>query len=172
MTVLASAPPIAAVDAAQAGISRLRSVPGAVSRTTIPDGARLSLAAPHQVFHLALCDVTRLRLCDDARSVGWRFMVVDESRALGAVEVREDDGDAAGYVFSQFNSGSFVDSTVEALVRLEELGREPHDLRLLDIPALYVQALWLHGGSADEYMPLRPAPQPLEPYRIYSAEEF
>jgi hypothetical protein len=98
-------------------------------------------------------------------------MVVDESRAVGAVEVREEDGDAAGYVFSHFNSGPFVGSTVEAFSRLEEMGREAHDLRLLDVPALYVQALWLHG-STDEYMPLRPAPDPLEAYRIYSAEEF
>jgi hypothetical protein len=159
------------VDAAQAGISQLRSVPGAVSRAAMPEGAHLSLAAPHQVFHLALFDVVGLRLSDHARPVGWRFIVVDKSRAVGAVEVREDDGDAAGYVFSHFNSGQFVDSTVEAFARLEELGREPHDIRLLEVPALYVQALWLHG-STDEYMPLRPAPSPLEPYRIYSADEF
>jgi hypothetical protein len=171
MTVLASAPPIAAVDAAQAAISQLRSVPGAVSRAAIPEGARLSLAAPHQVVQLALFDVAGLRLSDSARPVGWRFIVVDESRAVGAVEVREDEGDTAGYVFSHFNSGQFVNSTVEAFARLEELGREPHDVRLLDVPALYVQALWLHG-TADEYMPLRPAPDPLEPYRIYSADEF
>ncbi|SOD03871.1 hypothetical protein SAMN05216486_1195 [bacterium JGI 053] len=171
MTVLASAPPLAAVDAAQAGVSQLRSVPGTVGRAAMLDGGGLSLAAPHQVFHLALFDVGGLRISDHARPVGWRFMVVDESRAVGAVEVREEDEDAAGYVFSHFNSGPFVDSTVKAFSRLEELGREAHDLRLLDVPALYVQALWLHG-SADEYMPLRPAPGPLEPYRIYSAEEF
>jgi hypothetical protein len=171
MTVLASAPPRAALEAARTGVSRLLVSPGAVSRAAISADARPNLAAPHQVFHLPLGDVSRMRVADDARAVGWRFMVVDESRALGAVEVRERREEPGGYAFSHFNSGPFVGSTVEALGRLEEMDQEPHDLRLLDVPALYVQALWLHGDT-DRYMPLQPSPDPLEPYRLYPAGEF
>lgn len=167
----ASAPPVAAVDAARDGVSRLLSAPGATSRAAIPADVRPGLAAPHQVFRLALRDVRRMRVSDDAHPIGWRFMVVDASRAYGAVEVREADDPEMGYMFSHFNSGPFVASTLQALERLEGMNQEPHDLRLLDVPALYVQALWLHG-DADRYIPLRPAPDGIEPYRLYSAEEF
>jgi hypothetical protein len=171
MTLLASAPPEAALHAARDGLSQLLASSAAVSRGAIPAGTHANLAAPHQVFQLALSDAGRMRLSSNVRPVGWRFIVVDDSRALGAVEVREREDDPAGYVFSHFNSGPFVGSTVEALARLEEMDLEPHDLRLLDVPALYVQALWLHGDR-DQYMPLRPAPAAIEPYRLYSAEEF
>ncbi|HEX8243621.1 MAG TPA: hypothetical protein VF541_09000 [Longimicrobium sp.] len=173
MTLLASAPPQAALDAARAGVAQLKATPGMVSRDALGDepGATY-LAAPHQVFHVGLNDAIRGRPIEHARRGGWRFMLTNESRALAAVHVRECDEAPESYVFSQLNSGPSVDSTVEALHRLETAGEEFRELRLLDVPALYLEALWLHGDEDDRFMPLHPAPPSFEPYRLYSADEF
>jgi hypothetical protein len=172
MTLLASAPPQAAVDAARAGIGQLKAAPGMASRDAlVGEPGETYLAAPHQVFHLGLNDAMRGRPIEHARRGGWRFMLTDDSRALAAVHVRECDDAPESYVFSQLNSGPSVDSTVEALHRLEAAGQEFRELRLLDVPALYLEALWLHGDE-DRFMPLHPAPRAFEPYRLYSADEF
>lgn len=36
--------------------------------------------------------------------------------------------------------------------------RNPYELRLLRIPALYVMALWLHSPTDDLLVPLEPSP--------------
>lgn len=172
MTVVALAPPQAALEAAQAGVARLLSAPGMASRGALGAAPGTTyLAAPHQVFHLSLPDAVRDRPVEHARPGGWRFMVVNDSRALAAVRVRERDGASESYVFSELNSGPFVDATVEALRRLEASRQDFRELRLLDLPALYLQALWLHGDD-DRFMALPPAPSAFEPYRLYSEEEF
>jgi hypothetical protein len=173
MTLLASAPPQAAVDAARAGIAQLKATPGMASRDALADEpGETYLAAPHQVFHLGLNDAMRGRPVEHARRGGWRFMLTDDSRALAAVHVRECDEGPESYVFSQLNSGPSVDSTVEALNRLEAAGQDIRELRLLDVPALYLEALWLHGDEDDRFVPLHPAPPAFEPFRVYSADDF
>ncbi len=49
---------------------------------------------------------------------------------------------------------------------LDEVREEDFELRLLDIPSLYVVALWLHGAR-DLIVPLPPTREGLEPYAVY-----
>jgi hypothetical protein len=51
---------------------------------------------------------------------------------------------------------------------------EPFEPRLLQIPALYVTALWLHrsGEGDDLVIPLDPTPQPLTTGEIYDGPRF
>jgi hypothetical protein len=121
------------------------------------------------VYTLRLDDATRGHVTTYAQPVGWRFILTNEAEALAAVEVSERG--ESDFVFSQVNYGRFVDSTVEGVRRFEAANEGPHELRLLDIPALYLLALWLHGDK-DRFMPLHPAPRAFDPYRMYSDEEF
>jgi hypothetical protein len=65
-----------------------------------------------------------------------------------------------------------VDSTVEAIRRLEEEGETIHELRYVQEPSLYLEALWLHDERADRFMPLAPAPDGMQAFRLYSEPEF
>jgi len=165
MTSVITAPPQAALDAARAAVTRLAGTSG------IPGSGSFYLAAPHQVVPLTLEDVRRGLCWEHTKGSTWRFLVVDDSRAHAAVEVRERAGAADEYQFVSLNSGPFVEATVEAIHRLEAGGHDLGEVRLIRLPALYVEALWLHGDE-NRFVPLSPAPSDLDPYRIYPEREF
>jgi hypothetical protein len=50
-------------------------------------------------------------------------------------------------------------------------GEAVHELRLLRFPAMYLEALWLHG-EGERFMPLAPTPGGLDAFRIYPEPEF
>jgi hypothetical protein len=129
-------------------------------------------AAPHPVYTAGLDDLAAGKLLDAARPDGWRYLLVrgDEAVATATVGV-PDAGGAPG--ISHITQGPFVEATLEALHRaeaLDEVRGGDFELRLLDVPALYLRALWLHGPR-DILLPLPPAPEPLEAYRPYREGE-
>jgi hypothetical protein len=168
VNALVTAAPEAAVSAARSGVAQLRAAGGGVLGRKVEPGAKIFLSAPHRVYHLGLKDPVHGHIPEHARPGAWRFMLVDGDDALAAVEVRERDGN---YVFSDLNAGPFVASTVEAVRRLERFGEAPHEMRLLRVPALYLEALWLHGDF-DRFMPLAPTIRGIEAFRMYSEPEF
>lgn len=165
MTGVITAPPGAALDAARAAVTRL------AGTSSIPGRGPFYLSAPHQVVPLTLDEARLGTGWERAHASTWRFLVVDDSRAHAAVEVREASGGPDRYEFVSLNSGPFVQATVEAIHRLEAAGHDPGEIRLVRIPALYLEALWL-AGDENRFVPLPPAPSDLEAYRIYREREF
>jgi hypothetical protein len=120
---------------------------------------RLDLSTPHQVFTMAIDDITSGAGLDRARPVGWRYLVEDAGQPIASAETTPDP-DGAQEV-SQFTEGPFVaetDKAVKAVRKLPQLAAAGFELRLLRIPALYVMALWLHSPVTDLLVPLSPSP--------------
>ena len=131
--------------------------------------AGLTTAAPHQVYFVGLRDLAEGRLLAAAQLKGWRYIIFEGDRPLAAAELSGDEG---ALDFSNINRGPFVESTVEGVGRaevLEVVREEDFELRLLDIPGLYVTALWLHGPR-DLIIPLPPTRPELEPFAVYEEE--
>lgn len=136
---------------------------------------RVTLAVPHPVYTLSLQDLVDGRRLRDARLVAWRYLVEADRRPVASAEVVVAEGKPP--TFSQFNEGPFVQSTAAAIDELQrrpELEEASYELRALQIPALYVVALWLadQTGEQDLVRALEPAPDYLEPERLYPAGEF
>jgi len=136
---------------------------------------RLTLAAPHPVYTVSLQDLMDGRPLRDARLVAWRYLVEADTTPVASAEVVVAEGKPP--TFSQFNEGPFVQSTaaaIDELQRRSELQEVSYELRALQIPALYVVALWLadQSGERDLVRPLEPAPDYLEPERLYAGGEF
>ncbi len=137
---------------------------------------RLTLAVPHPVYTLSLQDLVDGRRLRDARLVAWRYLVEADRRPIASAEVIvESEGKPPR--FSQFNEGPFVQSTAAAIDELQsrsELQEVSYEFRALQIPALYVVALWLtdQSGERDLVRALEPTPQYLEPERLYPEGEF
>jgi hypothetical protein len=132
-------------------------------------GEDLALVAPHRMFTLRLDRVFTGDLDAVAEASGWRFLVTDEERVLASAETTEDNGEAVA-----LNVGPYVSSTSEAIDELEQLpdvARGDFELRILKVPALYVVAAWLAGGT-QILVPLAPAPSFLEPGKPYSEGDF
>jgi hypothetical protein len=173
MAIRVPDPPPQGLEIIRGALVSLVRQPSAASLAITEAGPEnLTVAAPHQVYFVGLRDIAEGRLLDAARLTGWRYIILDGSeRAVAAAELSmTPDGRPD---FSSVNRGPFVASTVEGArvaESLEVVGTQDFEFRLLDIPGLYVVALWLRG-STDIIIPLPPAREELEPLRAYSQEE-
>jgi hypothetical protein len=121
----------------------------------------LQLTEPHQVFTLGLTDLAAGKGLDAAKPTGWRYLVQEGDNVLASAETVV--GSRGEQVFSAFNEGRFVDSSASAIHAVRafpEVKQGDFELRLLNIPGLYVLALWLHHTQAkgDLLVPLAPSP--------------
>ena len=132
----------------------------------------LTTAGPHQIFFVGLSDIAEGRFLDAARAVGWRYIIFDAEQPLAAAELKIGDDEGA-VEFSNINRGPFAASTVEGVARAESLPvvrDNDFELRVIEIPALYVVTLWLHGDQ-DIIIPLPPTRPELESLALYGEEE-
>jgi hypothetical protein len=138
-------------------------------------GGALSLSSPHPVFEIPLDRLAREdRPLEAAEPVGWRALLEEDKRVVAAVELPAAE---AGRASALVNRGPFVESTVAALTAAEghdRVASEKFELRLLRVNALYLVALWLHAAEKGSglFIPLEPAPAPLEAGRVYEGSEF
>ncbi len=131
---------------------------------------------PHQVYTLGLDDLRTGQSLSAARPTSWRYLVERDDRpvALGETQIRT----SGEHAFAQLNYGPFVRGTAEALGVAEQYAAQGDaDVRLLHIPALYPQALWLHSQSRaseseDTLVPVAPTPPGIEANRAYPAREL
>ena len=139
---------------------------------------QLSATAPHEVLTLSLADAARGAL-DGARPTGWRYLLEVESEVVAAAETHSDEG--GRHAFAQVNDGPFVLGTVDALAAAEKAADEeeerPVTFCLLEVPALYLMALWLQpeggeGVADSRFIPVAPSPSGLEAGRVYGSDEF
>jgi hypothetical protein len=161
MAFIAPKPPQQALDAVHStflDLSRNRAFrTPALRNATGP----LQLTEPHQVFTLGLSDLAAGKGLDAATPTGWRYLVQEGDNVLASAETVA--GPRGEQVFSAFNEGRFVDSSAKAMRAMREfpeVGQGGFELRLLNVPGLYVLALWLHDtqGQGDFLVPLAPSP--------------
>lgn len=139
-------------------------------------GTQVTVVLPHPVFDLGLDQVLASVDLTQARSSGWRYLVMQGPSAIAAAEVTTD---AVGQALSvsSVNRGPFVEAThagIREAERLPPVQSGSFELRLLRIPALYIAALWLKdiADDADTIIPLAPAPNYLTPGQTYSVQAF
>jgi hypothetical protein len=141
----------AMIDTGSVRLPALRNPPGP-----------LALAQPHQIFSLGLADLAAGRGLEAAKSTGWRYLVHAGENPVASAETSVAPT-GSEHVFSAFNSGPLVASTVEAIRMVQglpQVSRGTFEMRLLRVPALYFTALWVHGAQAtdDVLVPLEPSP--------------
>lgn len=137
-------------------------------------GRAVESAAPHPVFVAGLSDLAEGRLLRAARQQTWRYLLLRGKKAVASATLRQVP-ETGGMVFSHVTRGRYVNSTVQAIEAAErapEVAAADFELRLLDVPALQLRAIWLHADGTDLLVPLAPAPGSLEPNRVYSEEEL
>lgn len=168
-------PPDAALSAAEEGLRRV-SESGAASlrelRRTPPE--RLRLTHPQPVYVLGLDDLRERRDLRAARPTGWRYLVeADEATtprplALARTIVSPD----GAHQFASLNYGPFVAGTAEAIHAAEQMTIPDSNVRTLEVPALYLVALWLDHGQESTLVPIAPAPPGVEANHAYAAREL
>ena len=127
----------------------------------------IDLSRPHQVFSIDLHDLVGNDPLDQAKSIAWRYMLMNGTDAVASAELTTETGGSAEY--AGFFKSQFDRATIEAVNRMEGKLHEDRDyeMRLLRIPEIYVIAVWLHSDVSDEFLPLEGVPPELEQFAIY-----
>jgi hypothetical protein len=168
--------PIIAPELAPDFLDAVRRAVSATGRFPRRGGGVLSLSLPHPVFTAGLEPLAAEKpLLEAAELTGRRVLLEEDQAVVAAAELAVSEGD--GRSAASINRGPFVHSTVEALRTAERDQRvesSRFEVRLLQVVALYVTALWLHGSEADSdlFIPLSPAPKPLRAHAVYDARTF
>ena len=132
---------------------------------------KVDVHPPIAVLNLGLDALREGGGLDAAQFAGWRHLVSVGDAPVALADVDETSGAPE---VRQFNYGPFVASVARNMGRVGQvLEREGGEVRLLQVPALYVLALWHdRGDGRGTVTPLDPAPPPFEPGRPYDEAEF
>jgi hypothetical protein len=175
MSLFVPEPPAKGLRIINEALGSLLSQPGsALSAMAGINPDRLSAAAPHRTYFVQLESVAEGRILSEAELTGWRYIVLNDESPLLAAEL-DIDADAGVLEFSNANLGPHAEGTLQGVriaESLDEVRERDFELRLLEIPSLYVIALWLHGAEKDLLIPLPPTNPGLTPYRIYPVEDL
>lgn len=169
-------PPAEGIGIVRSALGSAMNQPASTMASVINEAGpeNLTTAAPHQIYFVGLRDIAEGRLLEAAQVVGWRYIIFNGEQPLAAAELKVG-AEQGSLEFSNINRGLFVASTVEGVARAEDMTivrDNDFELRLLDIPSLYVVALWLHGDSDNDLIIPLPPPRPeLEQFVSYSEEE-
>lgn len=132
---------------------------------------RISLALAHRGYILRLTDLAEGRELPE-RSSFTRVFQVTETRPVGYVDVRESTEEVAQIGGSD---SVYPQAFERALARAEAVERqseEPVEPRLVRIPALYTDILWLHAGSGQDYATVISSPQDLGGHDVMPLEDL
>ena len=135
----------------------------------------INVHLPHPVYNLGLADIVAGKGLAAATLVSWRYLLTDgETTAMA--EVAQASPDAAP-AFAALNRGPFVASLVESVNSAQSnttLQSGNYEIATLNIPALYVVALWLKSATpgGGTVLPLAPAPAFLTAGQHYTEAAF
>jgi hypothetical protein len=107
---------------------------------------------PMPVFTLKLNDIQQGEFSKTAEQTGWRYLVVNGDASVGLADLKRSDG---GSEFSGLTKGPIVknfEDAVELADKNYAKDRSNYELRVLEIPAVNVAAVWLHGDK-DVFIP-------------------
>lgn len=168
-------PPDDSLSAAEEGLRRMSESGAASSRELRRTPTeRLRLTRPQPIYVLGLDNLRAGRGLQAAQLTGWRYLVqADDARtprplALARTTVSPD----GAHQFSSLNYGPFVAGTADAIRAAEQMRLADSDVRVLEVPALYLVALWLDHGQESTLVPIAPAPPGIEPHHAYAAQEL
>jgi hypothetical protein len=156
------------------GLLRQKRMPSGMAVEMHPE--ELAHSEPHPVFVATLDDLVAGKLLAAAKQTSWRYLLVQGDAAvaeaeLGAVRRGKQRTKGKDLEFLGLTHGPFTKATVDALGAAEQLpqvARADYELRLLKVPAVYLIALWLHGGDQDILVPIGDPPGGLEKNKPYS----
>lgn len=175
MKLRASVEPEGATDALQEGLRvalRSRRNSDILGRTGDDvGGSPLSATVPHAVFHLRAADLRDEHPLSHAHQVGLRYFVGNPDDSAMADVAIDQGGGVVG--FRSLTRGDLVTELWRAfdIATEREQGRGA-EARTLEVPEIYLAALWLVvDDGEDEFIPLEQC-GPLAALEVYAESAF
>jgi hypothetical protein len=157
MPLLNALVPAAAVSALQARLHAWAAQPAAaprLARSMLQAGASPEVGPAMQVFVIAPADIAGAAPMAAAKAAGWRFTMSEGSQAPLWLDVAASPAGAVDtYALSAVNQSPFHPALTSALAAAGQTAATvsiAHTPAILEIPSLYVIALWLRANGVDD----------------------
>jgi hypothetical protein len=129
---------------------------------------------PHPVYDVPLSDLAAGKGLANAQLTAWRYLLNDgASTAMAEVSAPKA---AQPHTLSMLNRGPFISSLVHAVAAAESDASLAgnYEVATINIPGLYVVALWLRSQTPGQgiVIPLDPAPPQLTAGQKYTEAQF
>ena len=113
-------------------------------------GSQVNVAAPLPIYRLDLVDLKDKSSVYQARPAGWRYLIetLNAQEVAYADVIEASNGDAVFVSYSRNRNAQNLLSAVHFADQIAAHEPEAYEARLLDIPALYVAAVWLKGETS------------------------
>lgn len=170
-------PPPDAFAALQHGLQAVRTTQqlhphGGAALAVAPQASALQ---PYPLYELGLDDLAAGKGVETVRLVAWRYLLVAQNQARHAAEILPDP-QGGGSRFGALTTG-FVAGEEEAwrvADQLPDVHQRTYEMRGLQVPALYVMALWLKDlhGDHDRFIVMPPAFAPVQTLVPYSTSDL
>ena len=108
-------------------------------------GSAPQVGQPIPRYLVKLSDLTDVNFLAKAVQIGWRYLIVGAGPATIADVKQAQSGDPS---FDSLIHGDFADRLAQAAdLAAQQYGAQPEEFeaRILEIPSIYMSALWLHG---------------------------
>jgi hypothetical protein len=116
----------------------------------------MQASKPIRLYSLALGDIVDEDSLTHAQPIGWRYLIYGDGPV--AVADLQQSGESEPPTFRRLTRGPIAErlnaATLYAARAYDQAGSAALEPRMLEIPALYISALWLHGSDRDVYIPL------------------
>lgn len=140
---------------------------------SVVDGVRYQVSGPYPVYNGTIDGVLEGTLLDSAGDAGptaMTFGIIAANEAYVAEIVTQDGQSSLAALYPP----EFAEAVNDALHRADEYdkahGQDRYTLRVLRIPSLSLNALWLHN-KVDRLAPIAPWPYSLEA-KVYTEREL
>jgi hypothetical protein len=174
MPVLFASEPPGCRSALTDGLNALGMAPTPASRAHLAAVAGSQAPPPLPVYSFPLDDLAPGKDPMGNGPVAWKFLLVIGSQPIRTADVVPAPG--GGYQFASISAAQApgIDQAILAAENSPVLAKGRYELRLVEVPALYVTALWLktQRGKADYFIVIPPAPDGFQPYAVTAAPGF
>lgn len=126
----------------------LRDLRGQPDDDALLGGAEINLSRPLPVYRLGLDELHGADFLKRATPVGWRYLVERPGGDIAYADVKEAAGGESR--FASLSPNRNAERLMAAAHLAEQVARSLADdceARILDVPALYISAIWLTGPS-------------------------
>jgi hypothetical protein len=112
-------------------------------------------AQPIRVYTVKLSDLTDEKFFTRATPIGWRYLI-DANGPVAVADLNEVGRGGGAPAFGRLLRGRLaVDLSRAVDYAVQQFSNDPgqYELRILEMPAVYTTALWLHGPQ-DIFIPI------------------
>jgi hypothetical protein len=117
----------------------------------------LTIAMTHRWYGVGVKDLASGHLLSAATSgSSWRYVLLHGSNSVGVAQLLADEKTGKAEKCVALYETDYSTEALRVAEQLPQIKKADYEFRFLSAPAVYFQAVWLHGKSDDIIIPVGP----------------